>query len=108
MGWFLSRLRAIFWSRIVLPAAASFLHDREAVGVEPADRVWIYSADGHGFFGFETRAKRHDAVFNEVEACPLHYIVFVVVGGGDDLFGDAKGGADFGAREFSVLQELEV
>jgi hypothetical protein len=38
----------------------------------------------------------------------LHDVVFVVVGGGDDLFGDAEGGADFAAREFTIFQELKV
>lgn len=38
----------------------------------------------------------------------MHDIVFGVFGGGDDFFGDAKGGADFGAREFPVFEELQI
>jgi len=38
----------------------------------------------------------------------LHDIVFGFVGGGNDFFRDAESRADFGAREFAVLQELKI
>ncbi len=63
---------------------------------------------GDVFFGFEPGAERGDAVFDEVEAGAGHDVVFVVVGEGDDVFGNAEGGADFGAGELAVLEELEV
>src|SRR6266404_1608974 len=89
-------------------AAAGLLHDGNALGVEPADGFRVYGLDGGAFVGFEAAAEGCDAVFDEVEPGPLHDIVFVVVGGGDDLFGDTEGGADFGAGEFAILEELEV
>ena len=84
------------------------LHDGQRLEVEPADGGGIDGADDLLFFGFEAGAKRGDAVFNEVKASTLHDVVFVVVGGGDDFFGDTEGGADFGAREFAVFEKLEV
>ena len=63
---------------------------------------------GGVFICFESGAERGDTVFDEVEASALHDVVFVVVGGGDDFFGDAEGGADFAAGEFAVFEELEV
>lgn len=38
----------------------------------------------------------------------MHDVVFVVVGGGDDLFGDTESGTNFGAGEFAIFEELEV
>ena len=76
--------------------ASGLLHDRKGVEVEPANGGGIDGFDGDIFHGFETGTKRGDAVFNEVEASALHDVVLVVVGGGDDFFGDAERGADFG------------
>ena len=88
--------------------ASGLLHDGEGIEIEPADSGGIDGADGLLFFGFEPGAKRGDTVFYEVESGALHDIVFVVVGGGDDFFRDTEGGADFGARELAVFEELEI
>jgi hypothetical protein len=48
-------------------AAAGFLHDRQAVEVEPADGGGVDGADGAGFGGLESGAKGGDAVFEELE-----------------------------------------
>jgi len=99
------------------------LHDGEGVEIEPAhggaltldpspirwERGTEECGDGGGvFFGFEAGAKWRDAIFDEIEAGTLHDVVFVVVGGSDDFFGDTEGGADLRAREFAVLEELEI
>ncbi len=64
--------------------------------------------DGALIICFEPGAKGRGAVFDEVEAGALHDIVFVMVGGGDDFFGDAESGADFCAREFAIFEELKI
>lgn len=107
---------------------AGLLHDRQGVGVEPARlrrrlrrgepvRRGIRrgkaasddGGDGGGvFFGFKAGAQRSDTVFDEVEARAGHDVVFGVVGGGEDFFGDTEGRADFGAGEFAVFQVLEI
>jgi len=88
--------------------AAGLLHDGESVEIEPADGGGIDGADSLLFFGFEPGAKWGDAIFDKIETGALHDVIFVVVGGGDDFFGDTEGGADFGARELAVFEELEI
>src|SRR5882672_6550068 len=90
------------------PRPARGFHDRDTVEVEPADRGGIDSLDGDFLFSFEPGTERSDAVLDEVEAGALHDIIFGMFGGGDDFFGNAKGGADFGAREFPVFEELQI
>jgi hypothetical protein len=87
---------------------ASLLHDGQTVEVEPADGVRVKGFDRCAFRGFEARAKRGDAVFDEVEARALHHVVFVVVSRGDDFFGDAECSANFGATKFAVFEELHI
>ena len=65
-------------------------------------------ADGDLFLGFESAAEGGDAVFDEVKAGALHDVVLGVFGGGDDFLGDTEGGADFGAGEAAIFEELEV
>src|ERR1044071_2599854 len=60
------------------------------------------------FCRFKAGAERSDAVLDEVEASAAHDVVFVMVGSGDDFFGDTEGGADFGAGEFAVFEKLKV
>lgn len=88
--------------------AAGLLHDGECVEVEPTDGGRIESANGLLFFGFEAGAEGGDAIFDEVQAGAAHDVVFVVVGSGDNFFGDAEGGTDFSAGKFAVFEELEV
>jgi hypothetical protein len=88
--------------------ATGLLHDGQGFEIEPADGGGVDGFDGDGFHGFEAGAERGDAIFDEVEASALHDVVLVVVGGGDDFFRDAEGGADFGAGEFAVFEELEI
>src|SRR5205807_8815599 len=84
------------------------LHDGKGIEIEPADGFGIDGRDEFLFGGFEAGAERGDSIFDEVEASALHDIVFVVIGGGDDFLGDAKSGADFGAGEFAVFDELKI
>ena len=88
--------------------ASGLLHDGKRVEIEPTDGAGIDGVDGCVFGGFEAGAQGRDAVFDEIETGALHDVVFVVVGGGNDFFGDTEGGTDFGAGEFSVFGELQI
>ena len=88
--------------------ATGLLHDGQGVEIEPANGGGIDRADGLLFFSFEAGTERGDTIFNEIEASAAHDVVFVVIGGSDDFFGDTESGADFGAREFAVFEELKV
>ena len=88
--------------------ATRLLHDGQAIELEPSDGLRIKGLDGEALGGFEAGAEGSDAVFDEVQARALHDVIFVVVGGGDDFFGDAESGADFRAAEFAILEELEI
>jgi hypothetical protein len=88
--------------------APGLLHDGEAVEVEPTDGVWVDGPNDAAFGSFQPGAERGDTIFDEIEAGTLHDVVFIVIGGGDDFFGDPESGADFGSGKFAVLDELEI
>jgi hypothetical protein len=84
------------------------LHNGEAIEIEPADSVGIELLDGDLFGGFEPGAERGDAIFDEVEPSTAHDVVLGVIGGGEDFFWDTECGADFGAAELAIFEELKV
>src|ERR1051326_2492967 len=75
--------------------AASGLHDGNAFDIEPSKGGRVDGFDDDLFFCFEASAERGDAILDKVETGTLHDIVFGVLGGRDDFFGNAESGADF-------------
>ena len=90
------------------PIALRFLHQREAVQVEPAHGACVEALDSDVLARFQSAAQRPDAVFDEIEPGALHHVVLCAVSGGDDFFRHAEGGADLRAGEFAILEELQV
>ncbi len=90
------------------PGSLVFLHYRKRIDIEPAGGFTIDCSNGALLFSFEAPAERDDPIFDEVEPSSLHDVIFCMIRCGDDFFRDPEGRTNFGAREFPVLEKLQI
>src|ERR1051326_4044124 len=88
--------------------AAGLLHNRQAIQVKPTDRARIEALHDHIFRGLEPATNRRDAALDKILPRALHRVVVRVIRRRQNFFRHAERRANFRARKFPILQELQI